>query len=377
MLAVLVDRPWPPVTGARKRLQAMLEALRGCGDLRVFLAAAEPGPVDPSVDVDEVVRPSSTPRSAARALAGAVSSRPPMMAFYRQAEVRRRLREVLAETAPDVVVTHHLGGAGLVDGLWDPARLVLDLPDHDVTRFARFAELSSGPARARWRIEERLTARWMRAHLGRIGAVTVTSAADGDALRALVPGARLSVAPNGTSLEGPRRPDPSGRSLLFLGDLEYLPNRDGLRAFVEDVLPTVPEVGELRVVGRGPSVGGDRVVAVGFVHDLGPEWARATAMVVPLRAGGGTRLKILDAFGQGVPVVSTAIGVEGLDAVDGEHYLRAESPDEWRAALVRLLGDAALRERLSVAGRRLVEDRYTWTATMQPLRDAVDAVAGG
>ena len=373
VLAVLVDRPWPAVTGARRRLQAMLAAIDE-EDLDVFLAAAEAGPVDASFDVEDVLRRPSSSRAAARTLAGLPASRPPMMAFYRQPHVRRRLRAALASRRPSVVVTHHLGGAGLVDGLCDPARVVLDLPDFDVARFTRFAALSSGVPRLRWRAEASLTGRWLRTHLARIGAVTVTSAADAEAMRALAPAARIVVAPNGTTIAGPRRPDPGGRSLVFLGDLDYLPNREGVTWFADEVLPAVPDVDELRVVGRGLPIPGRRVTSLGFVEDLASEWGRATAMVVPLRAGGGTRLKILDAFGQGVPVVSTAMGVEGIDAEPDEHYLRAETPDEWRDALVKVLGDGALRERLAVAGRRLVEDRYTWATTMQPLVAAVRSV---
>jgi glycosyltransferase involved in cell wall biosynthesis len=104
------------------------------------------------------------------------------------------------------------------------------------------------------------------------------------------------------------------------------------------------------------------VTVTGFVPDVRDHMANASALVVPLRSGGGTRLKILEGLSFGVPTVSTTIGAEGLDLVDGEDLLLADEPDAFAAAALTLLRDEAVRERLSRAGRAVVEQHYDWRA---------------
>jgi glycosyltransferase involved in cell wall biosynthesis len=104
------------------------------------------------------------------------------------------------------------------------------------------------------------------------------------------------------------------------------------------------------------------IVLTGYVDDVRPWLARAQAVVVPLRAGGGTRLKILEAMAMARPVVSTTMGSEGLDVTDGEHLLVADSPDAFATAVIRLLERRDVAEQLANRGRRLVAERYDWHA---------------
>jgi glycosyltransferase involved in cell wall biosynthesis len=375
VLAVFVDRPWPGATGDMQRVRAMVDAIRPVTDLQVFLAprGAEAGSPPTGLRVVEAVRPRDMTGAAARAVLGLARSRPLMMAFYRQPAVRDALAAELRRTRPDFVVTHHLGGAGLLDGLVDPSRVILDLPNDEVQRFDRMTEVTSGAQRVRYAVERGLTRRWVGRQLAAFRAVTVVSAEDEAAYRANAPAARLVIVPNGTTPPREPRPDPGGADVMFLGDLKYAPNRDGVGWFVREVLPGCDAVATLRVVGRGSPPVADRVVAVGFAEDLAAELAQVVAMVVPIRAGGGTRLKVLDAFGHGVPVVSTALGVEGIGAEPGVHYLRAETPSEWHGALAAIVADAGLRARLAGAARRLVCERYTWDRAAAPFVDLVVA----
>ncbi|MBK8646312.1 MAG: glycosyltransferase [Gemmatimonadetes bacterium] len=107
----------------------------------------------------------------------------------------------------------------------------------------------------------------------------------------------------------------------------------------------------------------------GFVDDVRPYVARAALFLCPMRVGGGTRLKILDALAMGRVLVSTAVGVEGIPMREGEHYLRAETPQEFVEQMTRAAGDPALRDRLGAAGRALVEREYGWA----PLGDRLEA----
>lgn len=151
--------------------------------------------------------------------------------------------------------------------------------------------------------------------------------------------------------------------------MNYPPNVDAAIYFVRSILPLIreqiPEVG-LSIVGHVPTrevqdlAEAPRVRVTGFVDDVLPYYRDAAAVVVPLRAGGGTRLKVLEAMALGRPVVSTSIGSEGLAVTSGENLMLADDPASFAASVVTLLRDASMRQRLSENGRRLVEEFYDW-----------------
>jgi len=209
---------------------------------------------------------------------------------------------------------------------------------------------------------------------------------DANQLRALAgTEANVQVVRNGIDatayrFAAPRSDQPP--NVLFLGKLDFRPNAEALEWFVDDVLPSVvaavPQV-RLFAVGASPPawlvrVGqhDDRVAVTGYVEDERPYLDRCAALILPLRTGGGSRLKALIALASGVPIVSTRVGMEGLEVQTGVHYLAAESPSDWVLALRRLLGDAALRQRLAHAGRQLVEQQYDWSAIRAEVRAAYE-----
>ncbi len=205
--------------------------------------------------------------------------------------------------------------------------------------------------------------------------VTMVSAQDRDASRELVAGNRLPIAmvPNGVDCEHHRPGIASSRpgSLVYNGAMTYSANYDAMQFFLRDVYPQVRAAvpgASLTITGSTAGVDqaglalDDTVHLTGYVDDIRPVIAGSAACVVPLRQGGGTRLKILEAMALGVPVVSTRKGAEGLDVVDGEHLLLADTPRDLAAATVRLLQDGALRACLASQARALVERRYDWRA---------------
>jgi glycosyltransferase involved in cell wall biosynthesis len=156
---------------------------------------------------------------------------------------------------------------------------------------------------------------------------------------------------------------------LFIGGMHWPPNADGIEWFVHEVLPLiraqVPSV-RFTAIGKQPpqSLQAEaltgKIHAPGYVAELQPFWARSSVFVVPLRAGGGMRVKILDAWAQGVPVVSTTIGAEGLTYQPGESMLLADSAGEFAQAVIMLLTDQALADRLAQGGRDTLEKHYNW-----------------
>ncbi len=193
-------------------------------------------------------------------------------------------------------------------------------------------------------------------------------------------GAQLQMVPNtvavAEALPAERRP----YRMLLTGTFSYPPNIAAARELVDDILPAVraqvPDA-TVELVGRepGPKVtglAGATVTVVGPVPEMAPHLAQASVMVVPLRSGGGTRLKILEAMAADLPVVSTSKGVEGITATPGEHFLVGETPGEIADAVVRLFKEPALAARLTTAARDLVIDRYGEGALDRAVDDALD-----
>jgi glycosyltransferase involved in cell wall biosynthesis len=159
-----------------------------------------------------------------------------------------------------------------------------------------------------------------------------------------------------------------------------LPNADGVQFFCREILPIIrraePEV-TFTIVGRSPTPAVRRlceergVEVTGRVEDIRPYLARSAVYVVPLRIGGGTRLKIFEAMSSGRAVVSTSIGAEGLPTENGRHLLVADTPGAFAEAVVRLLRDVPARQTIEREARALVTDRYDWAAAAGHLERAL------
>jgi sugar transferase (PEP-CTERM/EpsH1 system associated) len=209
--------------------------------------------------------------------------------------------------------------------------------------------------------------------------IITVSESDRALLERAVPGLRVSVVPNGVDLErfSPMQPDASGgASAVFVGKLDYRPNVDAITWFCRAVLPLIRrEVPSftLTVVGRDSTkavLSLARIPGVeirGRVEDTRPVLQAATLAVLPLRAGSGTRLKLLEALAMARPVVATTPACAGIDVVTEKHLLIADSADEFAAAVLRLLADPALGARLGREGRALVAEHYGWPIAVRKL----------
>lgn len=206
---------------------------------------------------------------------------------------------------------------------------------------------------------------------------------DARLMRQLCPQARTSVVANGVDTEyfTPRAggADNDRPTIIFTGSMRMFANDDAVRWFLSEIWPGVKaQVPAARfiAIGKQPSAfaldyaSRDPSVEVpGFVDDVRPSVARAALYVVPMRVGGGTRLKVLDAMAQGKAIVSTRLGAEGIHINAGEHFAEADAPGEFIAAVVRLLGDAAERARLGSAARARAEQEYSWTVLGRQLHE--------
>jgi polysaccharide biosynthesis protein PslH len=194
----------------------------------------------------------------------------------------------------------------------------------------------------------------------------VISVSEADATKLRGRHVEPEIIPNGvdTTAIGFREPRSDGSTLLFVGTLDYRPNSDAVRRLMRSVLPIVRRdrpAARLRLVGRGAEqFHAEGMDAVGYVEDIGPELGRADVLVAPLRMGGGTRFKVLEAMAAGVPVVATPAALQGIDAEPGRHALVARAAADFAAAVTRVLDDPTLAHQLAHAARKLVEERYDW-----------------
>lgn len=187
-------------------------------------------------------------------------------------------------------------------------------------------------------------------------------------------GVNTEIVRNGVDVEyfQPRTTvDEHDQSLIFVGGMSWWPNRDAALWFIREIWPELRRAGHERPVtfiGRDPppefsdGTNDSRIQAPGFVDDIRPAVDRAFAYVCPIRKGGGTRLKVLDALAMAKPLVATSFAVEGLGLEDGVHYLRADRPDDYVEQIGRLASDSDLRRRLARNGRNFVVENYAWEA---------------
>jgi polysaccharide biosynthesis protein PslH len=171
---------------------------------------------------------------------------------------------------------------------------------------------------------------------------------------------------------------PGSKTILTLGTLHYPPNADGVRWFLQEVFPIVRKRipgANLTIVGKKPPndliqsarENPDWITVTGYVPDLRPHLQSSAIVVIPVRAGSGMRVRILDAFAFAMPVVTTTVGLEGIDALHGEHVLVGDTADEFAKNVISLLDDEDLQARLSINGRRLVEGRYHWKNALKSM----------
>ncbi|HET8864928.1 MAG TPA: glycosyltransferase [Gracilimonas sp.] len=265
------------------------------------------------------------------------------------------------------------------------AKTILDAHNVEYDNFFRMYQLEKSPIRKyfykreyeKFKIEEISLA-------SERDAIFTTSERDKGIFQEHLPGKPIHVIPNGvdTDFFSPSQKEVEPNTLVFTGMMGYVPNFDGINYFIDSILPLIrkqiPDV-KLYVVGKNPAQSvkdraSDNIIVTGFVDDVRPYVYRSGVYVVPLRMGGGTRLKVLEALSMKKPVVTTSIGCEGIDVVHNEHVLVADEEKEFAESVIKLLKDNTEVKRLTDNGYDLIQNHYEWKAIGQKMDDAFNSI---
>lgn len=300
--------------------------------------------------------------------------------LYGSAAARRRVAEAASAGGFDLVHVDSLDLSAylpLVQGL--PVACTHHNVESELLRRRAKAERSR-PVRAYVDHQARLMEATERKWCPRVDLNVAVSEGDAAALQRLAPAASFIVIPNGVDLDAFRPgPEAPGGGLVFVGGANWFPNRDAMEQFCREVLPLLrARRPDLRVTWVGAAPDADRrryrtefgVEVTGYVQDIRPYVQPAECFIAPLRVGGGSRLKILDAWALGKAVVSTSVGCEGLATASGENILVADGAPSFAAAVERVLAEPTLRQSLGAAARATVERLYSWDVVGSNLVDA-------
>ncbi len=250
-------------------------------------------------------------------------------------------------------------------------RLVIDEHNIESEVFRRMCEGERSLSRRSFnRVEYLRCRRFERASWKRADACVVTSDRELPTVRACAPSTPVATVPNSVDLNyfAPSDVAPDAHTVVFNGILTYRPNVDAVRYLIDDIWPLVrarhPDA-RLTLIGRSEGVDTREMMApgvelLGEVPDIRPYVQRASVVAVPVRIGGGTRLKVVEGLAMSKTIVSTSLGCEGLAVRDREHLLIADDPAAFAARIIDVFEHPELSGELGPAGRRLVEDRYSW-----------------
>jgi sugar transferase (PEP-CTERM/EpsH1 system associated) len=314
---------------------------------------------------------------ATRMVLRAPSPVPSSMGFFYSALLARRVRELLLRQRFDLIFVHCSSVAQYVASVRDIPK-ILDFGDMDSQKWLEYGRYKTFPLSFGYWLEGRKLQRAERRLAASFDLCTATTRGEWETLESYRTAAATDWFPNGVDSsyfapsEQPYDPD----TLCFVGRMDYYPNQECMFDFCANVLPGIRErrsQTRLLIVGADPSPAVRRlqhlpgVTVTGSVPDVRPYLQRSALMVAPLNIARGTQNKILEAMASGVPVVTSGTAAAGVDAIDGEHFLVARTPEQHALAVLRILDDREERARLAAAGRARMLSHHDWGRSMKRL----------
>ncbi len=385
--------PYPPDNGSRIRVFNFIKALSTKHDVHLFaLLQADSDPKNATAleQYCQVVAtyPLPGPRKSLAASLWLFASRPRSIITRFDPELYKRVQQAIHDIQPDVIVTSMVDVAEYVT--FGKTGIPSVLIDHNC-EFGVLQRLgnsvSSFPAKLRFEMTWRKFAAWEASILKQFDRVVMPNEEDKQKMEQYAPSVdNIEVIPNAADTDYYEAAQwlPEPHVLVYNGSLVYGPNFDAVLYFKENIYPSLskiyPDI-QLLVTGRYDGVNVDKLTdcpgikLTGYVKDIRDVLYRSTACIIPLRRGGGMRLKIPEAMAAGLPVVSTSMGAEGLDCAHEKHLLIADTPDDFVRAICRIIEDKALAQMLRRNARELVETKYSWNRNAGLFVDLIESIA--
>jgi glycosyltransferase involved in cell wall biosynthesis len=301
---------------------------------------------------------------------------PPDVRFLLNKELMQDLRSFIKENKVDLLQIEDSNMGFYVNALPKGTKVKSVLTFHDINfrKYNRISKIQTTiKRRLRLKLHSIMMRRWEPKIAARFTQCVTMSDLDKELLLSTDPALNVQPIPNGVDTKIfsllPQNGNLSNH-ILFVGSMDYSPNVDGVKWFVNNVLPkldqSMPDY-QFWIVGSNPpdevlALESKKVHVTGFVKDVRPYYESAKIVIVPLFAGGGTRLKILESLALGCPVVSTTIGAEGLELISGQHLLISDTPEDFYLAIKKIIYDHDLQKKLIAQGRERVVEFYDWDA---------------
>jgi len=387
--------PWPLNTGKRMRSFNLLSRIAAKHEL-YYLAYGETDSESSNALMKNRMNPiavarkipaKSGPMFYLRLLANLTSPWPYIVSSHYSRLYDKTVKEVIKEKRPDMIICEWTPYAVFVRDI-DKIKKVIVAHNVETLIWKRYYENEKNPAK-RWYIgiQRDKLERFENEAFGTVDGITAVSEIDAGSIREIKDRTPVNVVENGVDLDyfKSENNDTEPDSMVFVGTMDWRPNQDAVSYFAQEVFPLIrknrPDA-KVIFVGRKPpqeikalnDIPG--VTVTGSVDDVRPYMQKGAVYVVPLRIGGGTRLKILDAMAMKKAIVSTSVGAEGLEVSEDENILLADTAERFAEQIERLMDDAELRHRMGEDGRQLVEERYGWDRLAERLDAFLIELAG-
>lgn len=397
ILVVDEEIPYPLNSGKRIRTYCLLKPLASrheiffvCrqheGTAESYPASLEKVGIHPII-VPHLIQKKTGAKFSLALFANLFSPHPYSVTSHRSSFLKRRIEKLLNEQRFELVHCEWTPYAINLNGVFGNIPTVVNAHNIEAMIWKRNFQVESHPLKKayfylQWKKMEAFEQEYFR----KFTRCIAVSENDARTISQRVPKGFVDIVSNGVDMEyfTPQKRDRSvsgnNKSIVFTGSLDWRPNVDGVLYFLERIFPLIKmhhRDSKFVIVGRKPLPvlqnrvkGREDVLLAGSVSDIRPYMDDADVYVVPLRVGGGSRLKILEAFSMELPVVSTTIGAEGLDVTDGENILIADTPDDFAAAVISLIDDRNKAKALGKQGRVTIDAQYQWKVLANKLEQS-------
>jgi len=374
--------PFPPKRGGKIRPFNMIRHLAQTHEVHVCSMARSSQEAEEGLGIAGhcasmecvIVR---EPWQSLRMVMNLLTPTPSSMGYFYSRELHRRIRKLHFRNHYDLIFVHCSSVAQYVSDISDTPK-ILDFGDMDSQKWLKYSHYKPFPFNLGYRLEGRKLER-EEARLARMfDMCTATTRAELATLREIAPGVATDWFPNGVDYDffAPNNESYDSDLISFVGRMDYYPNQECMLRFCREVLPIIrqkrPDV-RLKIVGADPSAEILQlgklpgVTVTGTVPDVRPHVRQSALMVATLAIARGTQNKILESMAMGVPVVTTSLASEGVDAIAGEHLLVADSNESCADILLKLMSDPDLRFRYADAGRQRILSHHKWENSMKRL----------